>query len=216
MTGTEHGLLDGKSPRVRARGDHAGSQASRNPQVHLVWKSDFDNPPHYTRASILDMKALKGVKLAAGLPLAGKLPELRLEIISDYPPADYFNAGLLFIVSARLRGVLESVNALVEYHPVVLLKDGREFKESGDYYFANLLEKVDCFDFENSTYTRDGEFIDKITKLAIDEGKADDKPLFRLARSYDVIVLASDALAQAASAAGVTGVKFQALSEWKW
>lgn len=183
--------------------------------MHFAWKADFDNAPAYTRAAILNAKALAGVKLTAGFSLVGHLPEISLDIISDYPPADYFNAGPLFVVSERLRGLLESANAAIEYHPVVLFKDGHEI-HGGGYCFANLLKKIDCFNFEKSIYTMDGEFIDKIQRLEIDESKADGNPLFRLARSFDVITLASQDLRDTVLGAGITGVKFFDPADWKW
>ena len=183
--------------------------------MYLVWKADFENEKTYTRAAIENPKSLSGRKLNSGLPLSGQLPELRMEVVTEHPPADYFSAGPLFLVSARMRDLLESKRANVEFHPVVLLRGGREFN-AGCYFFANLLDKVDCLDREKSEYKMDGEFIDKIEKLVIDDAMVNSKPLFRLANSYDVITLVSQELADAIIASGMTGVKFIAPEDWKW
>lgn len=183
--------------------------------MHFVWKADSDNERAYTRAQIVNVKALSGVKLVSGKSLIGQLPGIELEIISDYEPADYFSAGPLFIVSDRLRTVFEAVNAAVEYHPVTLLNQPG-LRNGPEYFFANLLEKVDCFDFEKSVYSLDGPFIDKIEKLAIDESKAVGKELFRLANSYDDITLVSQDLADSVTSAGLTGAKFVAPGDWEW
>ena len=183
--------------------------------MYLVWKSDFENEPVHTRATVLNIKALAGINLTGGHPLLGQLPVITLEIVSDYPPADYFNAGPLFVVSERLRKLFEVVGVPVEYHPVVLHNKTQE-KIFAKYFFANIIDKVDCFDFENSVYTMDGEFIDKIQKLEIDESKTAGRALFRLARSFDVITFASQKLQDAVFEAEITGVKFVTPSDWNW
>ena len=175
--------------------------------MYFVWKADFENEQTYTRAAIENPKSLSGKKLTSGLPLSGQLPELRMEVVTEHPPADYFSAGPLFLVSARMRDLPESMLANSEFHPVVLLRRGQELKPGG-YYFANLLDKVDCLDRNKSKYKLDGEFIDKIEKLVIDDAKTNSKPLFRLANSYDVITLVSQELADAIISSGMTGVKF--------
>lgn len=183
--------------------------------MYFVWKSDFDNDRFYTRASIVNAKALVGLKLVAGQSLVGLLPVIDLEIESDCEVADYFNAGPLFVVSEKLRKVLDDANASVEYHSVNLLKKGKRI-DGVKYYFANLLEKIDCFDFEKSTYTVDDGFIDKIERLVIDESKVNQKTLFRLDRSYDVIIFASSNLRDAIETRKISGVKFYAPADWRW
>ena len=106
--------------------------------MYFAWKSDVDNERDYTRASIGNVKSLASVKFAVE-SLIGQLPEIELEIAAEYDPADYFSAGPLFIVSSQLRAVLESVNAVVEFHSVTLRKDGRVIRR-GEYFLANLLE----------------------------------------------------------------------------
>jgi hypothetical protein len=183
--------------------------------MHFVWKADFENEAAYTRASIDNPRALDGLKLTAGEPIAGGLPLLRLEITTSFPPADYFNAGPVFVVSHRLRQVFDEFGVSAEYFLVTLMRNGQEIGD-GQYFFANLLEKIDCLDRERSTYTIDGEYVDTIKNLAIDENKAHGRPLFRLAKTYDMITLVSEPLAKALDASGITGVKFVDPKDWKW
>jgi hypothetical protein len=183
--------------------------------MYLVWKADFENEKVYTRAVIENPKSLAGKKLTSGLPLAGQLPELRMELTKKYPPADYFHAGPIFIVSERMRVLLESKQANIEFHSITLLRAGQEIN-AGRYFFANLLEKVDCIDRDKSEYKLDADFIDKIEKLVIDDTKANSKPLIRLAKTYDVITLASQELADAVVASGMTGIKFISPQDWRW
>jgi hypothetical protein len=183
--------------------------------MYFVWKADFENEPTYTRAAIENPKALSGIKLTAGQSLMGRLPDLRMEITTDLPPADYFSAGPMFIVSERLRKLLNDAGAVAEYFPIALLKNGVELN-AGNYFFANLMEKIDCLDREKSIYTMDGEFVDTINKLAIDENKARQSNLFRLANTFDVITIASQRLVDSILAAGITGVKFLRPTDWKW
>lgn len=97
---------------------------------------------------------------------------------------------------------------------MVLQINGLELQ--GRFFFANLLDKVDCFDFDSSVYTMDGEFIDKIESLVIDESKACNSPLIRLAKSCDVITLTRSDVAEAITDAGVSGVKFVEQRDWAW
>lgn len=182
--------------------------------MHLIWKADFESEAFYTRALVENPKALSNLKLLAGDSLVGKFPFLRVEIISSYPPADYFNAGPLFIISQKLREIFDKFEVPVEYFPIAVTKD---LKESLDnYYFANILKHVACLDYQRSVYSRDGEFVDTIEKLVINEEVAADYPLFRLGKCYDVVVLVSTELSQAICNAGMTGVKFIRDCDWQW
>ena len=183
--------------------------------MHLIWKSDFENEPVYTRASIENAKDLKGIRITACEPLAGVLPELRVAVTSDYPPADYFNAGPLMLVSERLKSVLLEHGARAEFLAVVLTRNGKPL-DFGSYYVFNLLGKVDCLDYERAVYQMDGEFVDKIERLAIDEGKAQGHAVCRLDRCFDVITAADQKLAQAIQGQGLTGMKFIDAAEWQW
>jgi hypothetical protein len=184
--------------------------------MHFVWKSDFENDPCYTRASVLNAREFVGVKLTSGLALADSLPEIKIGIESEYPVSDYFNVGPFFVVSERLRALFDKANAAVEYHLVTLSKNGQFVDNKEPYYFANLLEKVDCFDFEKSIYTLDDGFVDTIKLLEIDESKANGKILFRIDRAYDIITLVNQDLHDLVLAEGVTGVKFYTPTDWRW
>src|SRR6266704_5521529 len=89
--------------------------------MYFVWKSDFENEATYTRATIVNVRELGRVKLLAAEPLAGILPRVALRIDTPFTPADYFNAGPMFIVSSKLRNLLDKVNAKVEFHAVELV-----------------------------------------------------------------------------------------------
>lgn len=183
--------------------------------MHYIWRPNSGNEQYYTRAAIQNVKALAGLKLLAGQSLLGRLPELRLEILSQFPPADYFSAGPLFIVSARLKRLFEENGAVAEYFPVTIIRAATSVREHS-FFFANLLERIDCLDMVRSVYTIDGEFVDKITEMVICDEKVGRSPVFRLANVYDVVVVVSQTLRDALVTARITGVVFQEPKDWIW
>lgn len=60
----------------------------------------------------------------------------------------------------------------------------------------------------------DGDYIDKIEKLVIDEQKIALRPLARVDRCFDVIVLASESLKVAVEKSGATGISFRNIEDW--
>lgn len=95
---------------------------------------------------------LMGVRKIGGVSLMGQFPEITL-ILNDGPEAptglvDYFQSGLLNVVSNKLKKVFESVNAELEYFPVhVIYKDTQS---TIDYFVANPLVRLNAIDKEKS------------------------------------------------------------------
>lgn len=180
-----------------------------------VWKADYENELAYTRASLVNVKDFRRIKTMTGEPLAGVFPGAQVRIESNDPPADYFTAGTLFIVSSRLKAILEGFSVRVEPYPVDVTYHGVLYKEA-QYFFLNILDEADCLDRTAARYAEKSGYVGDISKLVIDESKVTDKHLFRLAKAYQFVVLVSASLAGAVEGAGITGVRFVEPSAWRW
>lgn len=120
------------------------------------------------------LSQLRGVKTIGGSSLAGKFPEISL-VLNDgdeVPPGlvDYFRVGLLHVVSAKLKAVLASVQAELEYFPVNVFyhKD-----QVGPYFVAHPLKRFKAIDYEKSDVVFNEELgiATTVRKLVIDESK---------------------------------------------
>lgn len=110
-----------------------------------------------------------------GFSVMGKFPHLTLIATDGYEsPAgvpDYFTVGDLDVVSAKLKAVLETGGAEVEYFPVTLLY--RDVPTEISYFVAHPLHLVQAVDLAKSDVEVDEEFGDcvSVEKLVIDESK---------------------------------------------
>ena len=102
---------------------------------------------------------LRGLKTMGGVSLAGEFPELTLAVQDGYdaPPGlvDYFKVGLLHVVSERLKAVLSSHNAELEYFPAVVMYNGSATEVK--YFVANPLKRIKAIDLGKSDIELDGE-----------------------------------------------------------
>jgi hypothetical protein len=123
------------------------------------------------------LRELRGLKTGGGTSLAGKFPDLTLILIDGYetPPGlvDYFTVGLLNVVSSKLKLVLESVAAELEYFPVTVLY--HDEPTSVRYFVANPLKRIRAVDMDNSEVELDEElgYAFSVQKLILDESKFD-------------------------------------------
>src|SRR5688572_27520434 len=67
-------------------------------------------------------------------PVTEWFPNTTLEIISEHPPADFFDPGTMFTVSDRLKSLLEEFSVHAEFFPLHVLYEGTEFTERSFYY----------------------------------------------------------------------------------
>ncbi|KMW47103.1 hypothetical protein PQH03_15245 [Ralstonia insidiosa] len=116
---------------------------------------------------------LRGLKTMGGVSLAGEFPELTLAVQDGYdaPPGlvDYFKVGLLHVVSERLKAVLSSHNAELEYFPAVVMYNGSATEVK--YFVANPLKRIKAIDLGKSDIELDGELGDAlwVKKLVLNE-----------------------------------------------
>jgi len=183
--------------------------------MYSVWKADFYNEIYYTRGTIRDISVLKKIKLTKGEPISDKNIKIDIDLIEEYEPADYFHVGSLFIVSSKLKDILERKQVSAEYFLIKLYKpNGIPIQTK--YFFVNLLRKIDCINKEHSRYTQEEGFIDEIYKLVVDVDKAENEVLFRIDKIFNNIILVHDSLSYLIKSLGCTGVNFIKIDDWKW
>lgn len=188
---------------------------------------------NYVYATILPgpkvavLGALKGVEddyeLLKGVPRAEDFPDdAAFRFSDDYPRnlqlEDFLlNQNKLLVASARARALFEAEALVnVEYLPVTVLNHkGREIEEP--YTIVHQVEPQKAIDEAKSTFEVnqiDPERIFYLSSLVLDEAKVDPAVrLFRLARFGQMPVFRRD-LAEAVTAAGLTGIRFHELDEW--
>ncbi|MGB8808867.1 MAG: DUF1629 domain-containing protein [Acinetobacter calcoaceticus] len=170
---------------------------------------------YYTRGTIRDISVLKKIKLTKGEPISDKNIKIEIDLIEEYEPADYFHVGSLFIVSSKLKDILERKQVSAEYFSIKLYKpNGIPIQTK--YFFVNLLKKIDCINKEHSRYTQEKGFIDEIYKLVVDVDKAENEVLFRIDKIFNNIILVHDSLIYLIKSLGCTGVNFINIDDWKW
>lgn len=118
---------------------------------------------------------LRGLQTMGGVSLAGKFPQLTLEMQDgdEAPPGlvDYFKVGLLHVVSERLKAAFSSHSAELEYFPAVVMYNGSA--TAVKYFVANPLKRIKAIDLENSDVDLDSELGDarSVRKLVLDESR---------------------------------------------
>lgn len=142
--------------------------------------------------------------------LVGRLPQLRASAeVRDIPP-DFVSTGGFLIVSKKLRTLMEKFHVASEYFPVELTVHGKSHPCSGEVFFANIFDEVDCLGSNIAHYSsfNGNEIKKEIPPLVIDEAKAVDHHLFFLARASGPIFIASPDFQNAVADRGISGIKF--------
>lgn len=184
-----------------------------------VWCESLEEPD-FTEARIADGEWLNGYGLsfASGQPAPRPFPDTTVDVCSDPAPPDFFQPGSLFLVSDRLKVVLEQFGVRAEFFRVQVLHQGRECADRA-YYFCNILDVVECLDLEHGEYTfwkKPGftDHVDAIKKLAIDEGRASGHDLFRIAKGAEYIACVSDRVATEVQSQKLTGMRLVNPEDW--
>lgn len=183
------------------------------PTIPRVWSESWQ--PARTDALLENPRALLGVPFASGRPLGPRFPlGWPLTIRSRTLPADFFMAGPAFIVSARLKGVLQGFGVLGEFFALTtsLLHGG---EPSQDYYFLNIIDLVDCLDWDRSEFEHRAAFAIDIRRLVLVPAKARGHVLFRVLGTLPSVVCIDSSAATEIERCGITGVDFVEPSKWK-
>jgi len=128
----------------------------------------------------------------------------------DDEPLDFFIQGSMSIVSRKLKEIVDRYQAKVEFFPILVSFRDRSL---ADFFFMNYLECLDCLDKEKTVRDVGGPFPDDIKRIALDESRIGNCPLFMIAKT--IFKGASDRLAEDIQNAHCTGVEFKSPEEWR-
>jgi len=155
------------------------------------------------------LSKLHGLLTIGGSSLAGVFPDISLILKDGYesPPGlvDYFQAGLLHVVSSKLKDILQSMNVEVEFFPVLVFYRNERL----DHYFvANPLKRFDAVDRKASDIEIDDELGDALSvrHLVLDESRFFGTCLAVISEIQRIGV--ADEVCTAVAAAGCTGCTF--------
>lgn len=184
----------------------------------LIWREET-NPDIWTEAEATNYLELDelGLNISTCIPVPALLPPMIIDVKTSNEPADFFFAGLVFIASEELRAVLEDFKVHAQFLPVKMLRRGRRYTRK-TFFFVNLLDVVDCFDYDRSKYRKTIKGVHEIKKLVLDDSRAIGHHLFKVGplpsakpnpqAIRDVIRCSSEELATHIHKAGLTGVVF--------
>lgn len=127
-----------------------------NERVFFPWIHMPD--PDYAHLHPRDPPELKGFfyPLAFGEPVGSAFPvDVVFELDPNggaFLPDSIPNTTGVYVVSERLRGLLEKSGAHFEFH-LVRIRNHKGRIEKAPYFIANLLDVVDCMDRARSDYS---------------------------------------------------------------
>lgn len=169
-----------------------------------------------TKATFHDRSVIRGLKLTLGKPLRERWPRVDLRVTSKAAPADTFKVGVMRVVS---RPLANTISELVSAKDIELLPVHVNYKGDayGEYFFLNIMKRIDAIDREHSVYTfddDDSDTIDEVTSLVLKENEIDDAELFQLA-CWSPILCVSARLADAITARKHSGLKLYSPTDWR-
>ncbi len=146
---------------------------------HKIYLITVDSSGEYAYPYVENLTplAMDGLVTMNGGSLAGKFPDLTYSLSDGdgVPPGlvDYFSDGIVHVVSANLRSVLESAEADFEYFPVTVLYENMRTPIA--YFAANPLKLIAGIDLQNSKVEFNPILGDcmSVEKFAVDESKFD-------------------------------------------
>src|SRR5262249_36322271 len=92
---------------------------------------------------------------------------------------DSFYAGPVRIVSDMMKGVLQRFDVHAEFLELVALHRGQPYRRK-KLFLLNILDAVECFDFQSSQYMMTEHGASGVEKLVLDEVKATGHHLFQV------------------------------------
>ncbi len=172
------------------------------------------SPKRYMDADLLDAEQLQGIRLTSGDIMAGRFPAgIRVRIAAKKRPHDFFYAGPMPVISDRLKRIFDSFRANIEYHPLAITLHPTISSESS-YYYANIIDVVDCLDWQVSEYNSDRGYACDLMRVAIVDGLVNDCPVFLVARTIPRLIAVQERVATAIQESGCRGVVLQSPSAW--
>lgn len=116
-----------------------------------------------------------------------------------------------FVVSEKLRQILEKLKTNIQFLPVEIIERGN--KEKHEYYIANVLGLVDALCLEKSEYfkTEIPELgtIYTVSKFAIYENKVQNADVFKLANRQEIPIFVSETFKEVIEKYEITGIELR-------
>ncbi len=114
-----------------------------------------------------------------------------------------------FIVSEKLKGLMEDMDTEIQYLPVKIIEENRKTELRG-YYIANIIRVVDALCLECSTYftthiPQIGD-VHTVSKYGIYEKKTRGSDVFKLGMRQEIPIFVSEKFRDAMFAHQITGI----------
>ncbi len=180
----------------------------------MIWCVDYSDST-YTDAAMQDVTRFRGMKFFRGEKLEGQFPpDATVEVRTNRSPTDSFRAGVFWIISGRLRTILESNDVEAEYFSVRLV-DTKGKKFDGSWWCFNPTLVLDWFDWSHSEYVAEQNFATEIKAIRAKSEVLQGVPLAVAERTIPALVVVSDDLAGTIAENHCTGVVFREPNQWK-
>lgn len=186
---------------------------------YVVWMHKIEEEA----CDLLEFRGFKrSFRLKRGMPLSEDWPDdVEMEMNEDHPKNtllvdSLFNVKSLLVISARLKGFLESQPLTgIEYLPLKIKNHkGQHINE--EYFVLNLVEHLDCLDNEASQAekSRMTDNIKSVKGIVLNQTELlEAQKLFRL-KKFGEPTLVARSLANEMDAQGFTGIKWGALEDY--
>ncbi|WP_442509233.1 imm11 family protein [Novipirellula sp. SH528] len=177
-----------------------------------IWTPEY-NDENYPSVSIVNVKSLVGIPLTSGNSLLGKFPD-RLSLLqhNNADPPDFFYAGSMPVISRRLRDYLTQLKCKFESFEL----ETSQLVGDESFYFLNLLESFECFDWQSSTFVERGGFATSITKLRLtDISNKIETSVYRISKTIPVLTAVSDDSSRSIIEQGFTGFSLVKPESWE-
>lgn len=143
----------------------------------LIWRDSGK----YIDAVVTNFQTLDGLGFEPNrcVPIPSNLPQISLNIETGGMPNDFFYSFNMFIVSETLKQLLSGFPIKVEFRELYVTQKGKPY-HGHKFFYANVLDEVCCFDYENSKYEATEKGIKGIERLVLDESKCQGHHFFRV------------------------------------
>jgi hypothetical protein len=177
-----------------------------------IWCLDYRDRV-FTDAAMQDVRRYSGLDLFSGA--IGQFPTNSIiKLKSKRTPTDFFRAGEFWIVSLKLKGILDSRDVEAEYFPVSVINKAGE-AVSGAWYCFNPTLILDWFDRSKSKFVAEHGFATHIEAIALNLTALGEVPLAVAAKTLPELVGVRDDVAESIVANGCTGVVFRDSQDWQ-
>lgn len=179
-----------------------------------IWCLDYRDQI-YTDATMRNVTRYRGMKFFRGIRYAEQFPsDGTVEVKSKRPPTDFFHAGIFWVISSKIRDILEFYNVEAEYFRLrVVDKKGNSFV--GEWWCFNPTLVLNWFDRSQSRFVLEQDFATHIESIVINSAVLNDVPLSVAEKTIPVLVCARDDIAKSIVSNKCSGVVFRDPQDWQ-